>query len=60
VERFNIRKLNMLKARKQYQIEITNQFAALENLIDGKNINRAWENITENIKTSSKESPVLC
>jgi len=60
VERFNIRKLYELKARKQYQIEITNWFPALENLSDGKDINMAWENITENIKTSSKESPDLC
>jgi len=28
----------------------------LENLSDGKDINRAWENIKENIKTSVKES----
>jgi hypothetical protein len=28
---FNIRKLNNLEVRKQYQIEITNGFAALEN-----------------------------
>ena len=29
--RFNLRKLNDLEVRKQYQIEITNRFAALEN-----------------------------
>ena len=56
VERFNIRKLNELEVRKQYQIEISNWFAALENLSDGEDINRAWENITENIRTSTKES----
>jgi hypothetical protein len=44
-----------LKARKQYHIEITNRFAALENLTDSKDINRAWENIKENIKTSDKK-----
>jgi len=33
-ERFNIRELNELEVRKQYQIEITNRLAALENLID--------------------------
>ena len=42
---------NELEVRKQYQIEITNRFAALGNLIDDKEINRAWENI----KTSDKE-----
>jgi len=44
-KRFNLRKLNVLEVRKQYQIEITNRFAASENLSDDKNINRAWENI---------------
>jgi len=29
---------------KQYQLEITNRFAALENLSDDEDINRAWEN----------------
>ena len=42
--------------KKQYQTEITNRFAALENLRDSEDINRAWENIKENIKTSAKES----
>jgi uncharacterized protein YhbP (UPF0306 family) len=31
-ERFNVRKLNKLEVWKQYQIEITDRFAALENL----------------------------
>jgi hypothetical protein len=31
-ERFNLRKLNDLEVRKQYQLEITNRFAALENV----------------------------
>jgi hypothetical protein len=30
-ERVNLRKINELETRKQYQIEITNKFAALEN-----------------------------
>ena len=55
-ERFNLRKLNELEVRKQYQIEVTNRSEALENLSDDKNINRAWENIKENIKTSAQES----
>jgi len=41
-ERFNTRKLNELEVRKPYQIEISNRFAALENLSDGKDINRVW------------------
>ena len=55
-ERFNLRKLNELEVKKKYQIEITNRFAALENLSADKDVNRAWENIKENIKTSAKES----
>jgi hypothetical protein len=33
-ERFNLRKLNELKVRKQYRIKISNSFATLENLSD--------------------------
>jgi hypothetical protein len=40
-ERFNLRRLNDLEVRKQYQIENTNRFAALENLNDDKDINWA-------------------
>jgi len=54
--RFNLRKLNDLEVRKQYQIEITNRFAALENVSVDEDINRAWESIKENIKTSVTES----
>jgi len=53
-QRFNLRKLNELEVMKQYQIEITNRFAALENLND--DVNRTLENIKENIQTSAKES----
>jgi len=41
---------------KQYQIEFSNRFTALENLSDSEDENRAWEDIKENIKTSAKES----
>jgi len=54
--RFNLKKLNNLEVRKQYQIEITNIVAALENLSDDEDINMAWENIKEDIKTSAKDS----
>ena len=55
-EIFNLRKINELEVRKRYQIEITNRFAALENLRDDEDINRAWKNIKENIKSSAKKS----
>jgi uncharacterized protein YwgA len=47
-------KLNVPEVREQYQIEITNRFAALENV--NEDVNRTWENIKENIKTSAKDS----
>ena len=56
VERFNLRQLNELEVRKQYQNKISNRFAALENLSDGEDINRAWDTIKKNIKTSAKDS----
>jgi len=56
VERFNLRKLNELEVRKQYQIKISNGFAALESLSDCEDIKRTWENIKENIKTSVKKN----
>ena len=54
--RFNLRKINDPEVRKQYQIEITSRFAALENVSEDEDINRAWESIKENIKTSATES----
>jgi hypothetical protein len=44
------------EVKEKYQIEVTNRFAALEDLDGVGDINRAWENIKENIKTSAKES----
>ena len=55
-ERFKLMKLNDLEVREQYQVEITNRFAALENISDGEDINRVLENIKKNIKTSAKEN----
>jgi hypothetical protein len=46
-QRFNLRKLNELEVTKQNQIEISNRFAALENLNDDEDVNRTWENIKE-------------
>jgi hypothetical protein len=39
--RFNLKELNELEVRKQYRIEITNRFAALQKLNDDEDINRA-------------------
>jgi hypothetical protein len=55
-ERSDLRKINELEVRKQYQIEITKRFAAFENLDNYGDINRAWENIKMSIQTSTRES----
>ena len=39
--RLNLREVNELEVRKQYQIEIKNRFAGLENLSDGEDVNKA-------------------
>jgi hypothetical protein len=49
-----LRKLNEPEVREQYQIEIRNSFAALENLCDDEDVDRTWGNIKEIIKTSAK------
>jgi hypothetical protein len=38
------------------RLKLEKSFAALENLIVAEDVNRAWKNIKENIKTSAKES----
>jgi hypothetical protein len=43
-----------MEVRKEFQIEISNRFEALENLNDSEDVNRAWENIRENIKISTR------
>jgi hypothetical protein len=55
-ERYNLRNLNELEVKDKYQIEITNRFAALEDLDGDEDINRAWENIKENINPQLKRT----
>jgi hypothetical protein len=56
MQRFDLRKLNDTEVTEQYQVKITNRFAALKNFDDNVDMNRAWENIRENIKISAKDS----
>jgi hypothetical protein len=48
--------LEIVNELEEPQEEAANRFAAFENLNDSKDINRAWENIKENIKISPKKS----
>jgi hypothetical protein len=58
MERFNLKRLDEVEGKEQYRVEISNRFAALENLDDDADINRAWETIREKIKISAEAS--LC
>jgi hypothetical protein len=51
MERFNLKKLNDVEGKERYHIEVSNRFAALEDL----DINSAWETIRGNIKISAEE-----
>lgn len=42
-ERFSILKLNKVEVREQYQLQISDSSATLENLDDSRVICRAWE-----------------
>jgi hypothetical protein len=47
---FNLKKLNDEEGKKQFRVEVSNKFAALEDLDTEVEINSAWETIRENIK----------
>jgi hypothetical protein len=54
MERFNFKKLNKLEGKEKYRVEVSNRFAALEDLDAEVEINTIWETIRENIKISVK------
>jgi hypothetical protein len=45
-----------VESKEQFRVEVSNRFAALEDLGTEVEINSAWEMIRENIKMSAKES----
>jgi hypothetical protein len=56
MERINLKKLNYIEGKEQVRVEVSNRFAALEDLDTEMEINSAWETIRENTKISAKES----
>jgi hypothetical protein len=56
MERFNLKKLNDVEGKEQFRVEVSNRFAAFEDLDTEVKINSAWETIRENINISAKES----
>jgi hypothetical protein len=43
MERFNLEKLKEVKGKEQFRVEVSNRFAALEDLDAEVDINSAWE-----------------
>jgi hypothetical protein len=56
MERFSLKKLIDVGGKEQFLVEVSNRFAALEDLDAEVEINSAWETIRENIKISAKGS----
>jgi hypothetical protein len=44
MERFNLKKLNMVESKEEHRVEISNRFAALESLDTEVDINRKYQN----------------
>jgi hypothetical protein len=56
MEGFNLKKLNKVEGTEQCHVEVSNRFAALEDLDTEGEINSAWAMIRENIRISAKDS----
>jgi hypothetical protein len=61
MQRLNLKKLNEVEGKEQYNVEISNRFAALENSDAEVDINKAWEPSKENKyqNFSQRESRLL-
>jgi hypothetical protein len=56
IEGFNLKKLHEGEGKEQYHVQVSNRFAALEDLDTQEEIKSAWDTIRKNIKISAKES----
>jgi hypothetical protein len=56
MEKFNLKKLNVLEGKEIYSVEVSNRFVALGNLNAAVKIVSTCETIRENIIISAKES----
>jgi hypothetical protein len=55
-QRSNLKELNDVQGKEEFRVEVSNRFAALEDLDAEVEINSARETIRENINISAKES----
>jgi hypothetical protein len=60
MERINLKKLNERDVKDQCQVTSRNKFVSLETIEDSGDINRAWNNIRENINILAHESLGYC
>jgi hypothetical protein len=49
MERLNLKTLKEVEGKEQYRVEVSNRFAALEDLEARVEINSAWETIRERV-----------
>jgi hypothetical protein len=54
MERFNLKKLNEVEDKEKYRDEVSNRFAALEDLDAEVQINTIWETIRDNLNNQRK------
>jgi hypothetical protein len=52
MERFNLKRLSDVEVKKRYQVNISNKFAAFDDV----DINRTWESIRENMEVVATEN----
>jgi hypothetical protein len=56
MQRFDLKKINDAEVKEQHQVEISNRFAVLKNLVVNVDNTRAWGNMRVNINISAKKS----
>jgi hypothetical protein len=54
MESVNLKKLNEVEGKEQYRVEVSDRFAALEDLDADVDINRSKEMNTENVNIQPK------
>jgi hypothetical protein len=59
MERFTLERLNEVEGKEKYRFEVSNRFAALEDLDAEVEINTLRETIRGNIKISANEFRLL-
>jgi hypothetical protein len=59
MEKFDLKTINEVEDKEKYCVEVSNRFAALEDLGAEVDMNNVWKMIRDNINISPKESRSL-